>query len=48
MSFVTIPSSYNVSTVGIVKSSVMLTLFQVASRQFVLWGCIVGVPGVSG
>ena len=32
---------------GIVKSNVMLTLFQVISRQFVLWGCIVGVPGVS-
>jgi very-long-chain (3R)-3-hydroxyacyl-CoA dehydratase len=35
------------AAIGIVKSNVMLTLFQVISRQFVLWGCIVGVPGVS-
>ena len=32
---------------GIVHSNLVLTFFQVASRQFILWGVIHAVPGVS-
>lgn len=33
--------------VGIVKSNVVLTFFQVMSRLLVLWGVVHGVPAVS-
>ena len=33
--------------IGIVRSNVVLTFFQVISRLVVLWGVIIGVPAVS-
>ena len=33
--------------IGIVRSNVVLTFFQVLSRLVVLWGVIIGVPAVS-